>query len=87
MSVILDFDNCLSGPCQNGGSCTDALGSYTCSCLTGYTGVSCETNIDDCLDYACDNGATCVDVVAGYNCVCRDGFTGSLCEIKFGRNV
>lgn len=77
-----DFDNCLLEPCKNGALCTDGLDGYSCLCLTGYTGTSCENNIDYCLDHVCANGATCLDDVAGYNCLCPDGFTGSLCEIK-----
>ena len=27
-----DIDECLSSPCLNGGSCMDAIASYTCNC-------------------------------------------------------
>ena len=40
----LDIDECLSSPCENGGTCTDGVDGYTCSCVAGYTGVSCETS-------------------------------------------
>ncbi|MCP3661956.1 MAG: calcium-binding EGF-like domain-containing protein [Gammaproteobacteria bacterium] len=33
----------MSNPCQNGGTCTDGLNSYTCACAAGYTGKICET--------------------------------------------
>jgi len=26
------IDECLSSPCQHGGSCTDAVDNYTCDC-------------------------------------------------------
>ncbi len=30
--------------CENGGTCAnDNMGSYTCSCLKGYTGENCQT--------------------------------------------
>lgn len=29
-------------PCQNGGTCTEAQGSYKCDCTPGWTGLSCE---------------------------------------------
>ncbi len=33
----------LGGPCKNGAGCTnDNLGSYTCSCASGYTGINCQ---------------------------------------------
>ena len=38
-----DIDDCNSDPCQNGGTCTDGVNTYTCSCAAGYTGINCET--------------------------------------------
>ncbi|XP_013394109.2 uncharacterized protein LOC106161639 [Lingula anatina] len=35
-------DQCESGPCQNGGTCTDGLFSYSCACASGFNGTSCE---------------------------------------------
>jgi hypothetical protein len=40
-----DIDECLSSPCQNGGTCTDDVNGYTCACDAGYTGTNCETGI------------------------------------------
>ena len=40
---FLDINECSSTPCQNGGTCTDAVNSYTCACVPGYTGTNCET--------------------------------------------
>lgn len=39
---LSDIDECASGPCQNGGSCSDFVNRYNCSCPSGYIGVSCE---------------------------------------------
>ena len=33
-----NIDECSSTPCQNGGSCTDGVDWYQCTCLSGYTG-------------------------------------------------
>ena len=41
-SFSLDIDECKSSPCKNGGTCSDHVNSYTCSCAAGYNGVHCE---------------------------------------------
>ena len=38
----LDIDECVSSPCQNGGTCIDSINAYTCSSVLGYTGMNCE---------------------------------------------
>ena len=38
---IPDINECASRPCQNGGTCTDRVNTYTCSCVDGYTGAVC----------------------------------------------
>ena len=40
---IADIDDRASVPCQNGGTCTDGVNSYTCTCNSGYTGPECQT--------------------------------------------
>merc|ERR1712000_366476 len=35
-------------PCQNDGTCTDGINSYSCECATGFNGTMCATNIPDC---------------------------------------
>ena len=37
-----DVNECTSNPCQNDGTCTDLINSFTCECAIGYTGTSCE---------------------------------------------
>jgi hypothetical protein len=39
-----DIDECLSSPCQNGGTCSDEVNGYSCACVAGYTGGDCETS-------------------------------------------
>jgi hypothetical protein len=60
ITLTLDFDECYAYPCRNGGNCTDVydspidMGKYClgtnpygrkCSCVTGWTGVDCETRM------------------------------------------
>ncbi|KAK2854176.1 hypothetical protein Q5P01_006837 [Channa striata] len=77
-------------PCLNGATCTNTgQGSYTCSCLPGFTGASCETRVDKCSGSPCRNGgsctvsikgAECVDLVNSFLCQCPEGFFGPNCE-------
>lgn len=43
-----NFDECLSNPCQNGGTCYDKDNSYICSCPIGFNGTHCEYDIAVC---------------------------------------
>jgi preprotein translocase subunit SecY len=38
-----DIDDCAPITCENGGTCADGVNSYTCTCVTGYTGTNCQT--------------------------------------------
>ena len=39
-----DIDECSPDPCENGGTCTDGINSYTCACIPGYDGANCSTS-------------------------------------------
>jgi hypothetical protein len=88
-----DEDECISAPCQNGGTCKDSTTStsidvdaYVCFCVPGYSGPTCGADIDECLSVPCHNGATCVDSwtnsltpTDSYICECVLGYTGEHC--------
>lgn len=67
-------------PCFNGGSCSDEVNSFHCTCLMGFMGHRCAQEVNECLSSPCKNGATCTDYVNSYTCTCRPGFTGIHCE-------
>ena len=40
---VADIDECVSVPCQNGGTCVDQINGYLCQCEPGYTDLQCQT--------------------------------------------
>ncbi|KAM4772091.1 sushi, nidogen and EGF-like domain-containing protein 1 [Rhinophrynus dorsalis] len=73
-------------PCLNGGRCIDDCvtgnPSYTCSCLSGYTGKHCHIDVGKCSSQPCRNGGSCVDKPGTFICLCPPDFTGTLCETE-----
>ena len=41
-SCFEEFDECSSSPCLNGGTCTDGINNYTCSCPSPFFGRRCQ---------------------------------------------
>ena len=48
---LLDVDECSSDtyPCDSNANCTNNIGSFSCNCMTGYTGsgITCEGKLGD----------------------------------------
>ncbi|XP_065070650.1 fibropellin-1-like isoform X7 [Rhopilema esculentum] len=76
----LDIDECESSPCQNGGTCSNDINKYTCTCKAGFEGTNCQTDTNECASSPCQNGGTCVDGVNQYTCTCAAGYEGTLCQ-------
>ena len=78
----MDIDDCAGDPCQNGGTCVDAVNGYTCQCTSGFTGAIC-TDIDPCATDPCQGDGTCVDQGGGsYTCTCVENYEGNTCQIS-----
>eukprot|EP00117_Sycon_ciliatum_P024540 scpid11042/ scgid20575/ Fibropellin-1; Epidermal growth factor-related protein 1; Fibropellin-I; SpEGF I; UEGF-1 len=78
---------CDSSPCQNGGTCSNSLGTYSCSCTPSYEGFNCGRRVSivrACDSSPCRNGATCTNVGSGYRCRCTAQYNGVNCENRFG---
>ncbi|XP_068136743.1 sushi, nidogen and EGF-like domain-containing protein 1 isoform X6 [Hyperolius riggenbachi] len=73
-------------PCQNGGRCIDDCvtgnPSYTCSCLSGFTGKHCSIEVSPCTYKTCWNGGTCQVYRGIALCQCPPRYTGDTCETE-----
>ena len=43
VSCVSDIDECVSNPCENGGSCVDDVNRFFCNCSAGYNDSVCST--------------------------------------------
>lgn len=57
-----DLNYCTNHkPCANGATCLNTgEGSYTCTCLPGFTGVNCDSEVKECDSEPCLNGGRCL---------------------------
>ena len=81
--LLLVTTACSNNPCQNGGTCqlTGSGSTYTCNCVSGYSGTNCQTYTNACFNNPCINGGTCqVTANGGYVCNCPGTFTGANCQ-------
>ncbi|XP_070347939.1 adhesion G protein-coupled receptor E1 isoform X2 [Equus asinus] len=81
-----DINECLSsGVCPEHSECTNSLGSYSCTCLAGFSSRNsiCE-DVDECADpKSCPEHATCHNSPGSYSCVCNQGFVSSSGNVRF----
>ncbi|XP_039761776.1 delta and Notch-like epidermal growth factor-related receptor isoform X2 [Pararge aegeria] len=76
----LEYNECESSPCANGGTCTDRVSAFECSCGRGYTGNTCQTKVDLCKPNPCSEHRYCLDHGNSYTCECPSGFVGEDCN-------
>jgi hypothetical protein len=80
-----EVDYCYTNPCQNNGICyiSSGLPHRNCSCVSGFTGESCELDFNECESSPCMLGATCVNGMDNYTCDCGCQ-NGATCITFFG---
>ncbi|XP_029345465.1 cubilin isoform X2 [Acyrthosiphon pisum] len=81
---LLSISECLSNPCQNGGTCVDLYNGFQCNCPNNWQGKMCELDVDECVrflhtDLGCQNGAECKNTPGSYECVCAANWFGLHC--------
>eukprot|EP00118_Oscarella_pearsei_P012107 m.86113 g.86113 ORF g.86113 m.86113 type:complete len:1096 (+) comp36490_c0_seq3:38-3325(+) len=76
----VDVDDCLTGPCKNGGTCLDGNSSYNCLCPPKFTGDLCETPTNSCYGDPCRNNGTCFSNGSSFSCICPSGYGGRDCN-------
>ena len=64
-SCEVDLNMCRSSPCHNGGTCTNSPNSFQCTCITGFTGPTCNDS-DECASSPCLRGECMVS-----SCMCN----------------
>ncbi|XP_072165055.1 protein jagged-1b-like [Diadema setosum] len=74
------IDDCLSDPCQNGGTCINSRFAIQCVCPSGWEGTFCHIGTDECATTPCRNNGTCVDLHADFVCVCPHRWKGKTCN-------
>ncbi|XP_073520503.1 coagulation factor VII isoform X1 [Phyllobates terribilis] len=75
--LYIDENQCLSNPCQNGGTCYDEYQFYMCLCPEGYEGRNCEINKNGTLRCEFENGQCeqlCHDTPTIRRCSCMEGY-------------
>eukprot|EP00057_Strongylocentrotus_purpuratus_P020944 XP_011675418.1 PREDICTED: fibropellin-3-like [Strongylocentrotus purpuratus] len=74
------IDECASNPCVNEGVCNNLIDSFTCDCVGGYDGITCDSDFDECASGPCMSNEDCTDGVNMYTCACSAGYAGTPCE-------
>ncbi|CAF4081123.1 unnamed protein product, partial [Adineta steineri] len=83
LNCNVSVDLCqITNPCINNGTCVNTLSSsYTCTCMQGFTGSHCETDIRPCKPWTCLSYGLCNETSpTTFQCECYPGYEGLNCE-------
>jgi hypothetical protein len=48
--------------------CNNTIGSYSCSCITGWQGSICDVDVNECLTFPCNTSYTCINNLGSFSC-------------------
>lgn len=91
MHITTEYDYKMKNPhffthvcssCFNGGTCTDKINGYSCTCRSGFTGSHCQYEVNECDSQPCLNGGICQDALESFRCSCPKGYTGNRCQVQ-----
>jgi len=69
----MDYDECDSSPCGEGGTCYNQHSTYICECYSGFYGDNCD-DVNECLQQPCLSEQICVNTPGSFDCTCRAGY-------------
>ena len=49
-STCVEIDECDPQPCLNGGTCTDLVNAFSCDCVAGFNGTTCDIQEGKLID-------------------------------------
>ena len=77
-NAYTDIDECIEETSGCDQICNNTVGSYNCSCTTGYQLNSDYHNCDDVNECTINNGGCeqiCININGGHYCMCQEGYS------------
>ncbi|XP_052127342.1 protein crumbs isoform X1 [Frankliniella occidentalis] len=72
---VISDDTCSSNPCLHNGTCKITWNDFSCECVRGYKGKTCQ-EMEFCQLQDCPMGSTCRNLNDGYECIANATFNG-----------